>query len=84
LVVQRLLQYLRKWVSVRQAQVELAMKVSRRPVVATVTRLNSMQERGKIRTLQVRQPKGISSDEFFGRNNFDPSAQSEAKGRLQG
>ncbi len=28
--------------------------------------------------------KGISSDEFFGRNNFDPSAQSEAKNRLQG
>ncbi|KAI9656094.1 MAG: ADP-ribosylation factor GTPase activating protein, ER-Golgi transport [Trizodia sp. TS-e1964] len=28
--------------------------------------------------------KGISSDEFFGRNNFDPSAQREAKGRLQG
>ena len=28
--------------------------------------------------------KGISSDEFFGRNNFDPSAQAEAKQRLQG
>ncbi|KAF1812052.1 arf GTPase-activating protein [Eremomyces bilateralis CBS 781.70] len=28
--------------------------------------------------------KGISSDEFFGRNAFDPSAQAEAKGRLQG
>ncbi|KAI9720215.1 MAG: hypothetical protein M1812_003033 [Candelaria pacifica] len=28
--------------------------------------------------------KGISSDEFFGRNNFDPSAQTEAKTRLQG
>jgi ADP-ribosylation factor GTPase-activating protein 2/3 len=28
--------------------------------------------------------KGISSDEFFGRNNFDPSAQAEAKDRLQG
>ncbi|KAL9633249.1 MAG: hypothetical protein Q9164_004810 [Protoblastenia rupestris] len=28
--------------------------------------------------------KGISSDEFFGRNNFDPNAQSEAKQRLQG
>ncbi|KAH0544270.1 hypothetical protein FGG08_001533 [Glutinoglossum americanum] len=28
--------------------------------------------------------KGISSDEFFGRNNFDPSAQSEARSRLQG
>ena len=28
--------------------------------------------------------KGISSDEFFGRNNFDPSAQTEAKSRLQG
>ena len=28
--------------------------------------------------------KGISSDEFFGRNNFDPAAQSEAKTRLQG
>lgn len=28
--------------------------------------------------------KGISSDEFFGRNNFDPSAAAEAKGRLQG
>lgn len=28
--------------------------------------------------------KGISSDEFFGRNNFDPSAQTEAKQRLQG
>ncbi len=28
--------------------------------------------------------KGISSDEFFGRNNFDPTAQAEAKGRLQG
>ena len=28
--------------------------------------------------------KGISSDEFFGRNNFDPSAQSEAKQRLSG
>ena len=28
--------------------------------------------------------KGISSDEFFGRNNFDPSAASEAKSRLQG
>ncbi|KAK5081227.1 ADP-ribosylation factor GTPase activating protein, ER-Golgi transport [Lithohypha guttulata] len=28
--------------------------------------------------------KGISSDEFFGRNAFDPSAQSEAKTRLQG
>lgn len=28
--------------------------------------------------------KGISSDEFFGRNTFDPSAQAEAKQRLQG
>ncbi|EXJ83258.1 hypothetical protein A1O1_06877 [Capronia coronata CBS 617.96] len=28
--------------------------------------------------------KGISSDEFFGRNAFDPSAQAEAKNRLQG
>ncbi|KAG8531695.1 uncharacterized protein KY384_003327 [Bacidia gigantensis] len=28
--------------------------------------------------------KGISSDEFFGRNNFDPNAQTEAKDRLQG
>jgi ADP-ribosylation factor GTPase-activating protein 2/3 len=28
--------------------------------------------------------KGISSDEFFGRAAFDPSAQSEAKTRLQG
>ncbi|KAL9591867.1 MAG: hypothetical protein Q9179_007297, partial [Wetmoreana sp. 5 TL-2023] len=28
--------------------------------------------------------KGISSDEFFGRNNFDPSAAAEAKTRLQG
>ena len=28
--------------------------------------------------------KGISSDEFFGRNNFDPAAQTEAKTRLQG
>lgn len=28
--------------------------------------------------------KGISSDEFFGRNNYDPSAQTEARSRLQG
>ena len=28
--------------------------------------------------------KGISSDEFFGRAAFDPSAQAEAKTRLQG
>lgn len=28
--------------------------------------------------------KGISSDEFFGKGVFDPSAQSEAKTRLQG
>ncbi|KAI5776366.1 hypothetical protein EDC01DRAFT_683001 [Geopyxis carbonaria] len=28
--------------------------------------------------------KGISSDEFFGRDQFDPQAQSEAKSRLQG
>ncbi|KAI4128030.1 MAG: hypothetical protein LQ338_002921 [Usnochroma carphineum] len=28
--------------------------------------------------------KGISSDEFFGRNHFDPSAAAEAKNRLQG
>ncbi|KAL8988889.1 MAG: hypothetical protein Q9177_002099 [Variospora cf. flavescens] len=28
--------------------------------------------------------KGISSDEFFGRNNFNPSAAAEAKTRLQG
>lgn len=28
--------------------------------------------------------KGISSDEFFGRNAFDPSSQAEAKTRLQG
>jgi ADP-ribosylation factor GTPase-activating protein 2/3 len=28
--------------------------------------------------------KGISSDEFFGRAAFDPSAQTEAKSRLQG
>lgn len=28
--------------------------------------------------------KGISSDEFFGRAAFDPSAQQEAKSRLQG
>ncbi|KAF2836045.1 putative ARF GTPase activator [Patellaria atrata CBS 101060] len=27
--------------------------------------------------------KGISSDEFFGRNNFDPAAQAEAKRQLQ-
>lgn len=27
--------------------------------------------------------KGISSDEFFGRNNYDPASQAEAKGRLQ-
>ncbi len=28
--------------------------------------------------------KGISSDEFFGRGNYDANAQSEAKTRLQG
>lgn len=28
--------------------------------------------------------KGISSDEFFGKGTFDPNAQAEAKGRLQG
>jgi ADP-ribosylation factor GTPase-activating protein 2/3 len=28
--------------------------------------------------------KGISSDEFFGRNNFDPSANAQAKERLSG
>lgn len=28
--------------------------------------------------------KGISSDEFFGRKDFDPAAQTEAKQRLQG
>ncbi|KIX05480.1 uncharacterized protein Z518_06352 [Rhinocladiella mackenziei CBS 650.93] len=28
--------------------------------------------------------KGISSDEFFGRAQYDPSAQAEAKSRLQG
>ncbi|KAG9776039.1 ArfGap-domain-containing protein, partial [Aureobasidium melanogenum] len=28
--------------------------------------------------------KSISSDEFFGRNSFDPNAQAEAKTRLQG
>lgn len=28
--------------------------------------------------------KGISSDEFFGRNNYDPASQNEAKTRLQG
>ncbi|CAJ2512354.1 Uu.00g053690.m01.CDS01 [Anthostomella pinea] len=28
--------------------------------------------------------KGISSDEFFGKGSFDPSAQAEAKTRLQG
>ncbi|KAL1887628.1 ADP-ribosylation factor GTPase activating protein, ER-Golgi transport [Ceratocystis pirilliformis] len=28
--------------------------------------------------------KGISSDEFFGKGAYDPSAQSEAKSRLQG
>jgi ADP-ribosylation factor GTPase-activating protein 2/3 len=28
--------------------------------------------------------KGISSDEFFGKGAFDPTAQSEAKNRLQG
>lgn len=28
--------------------------------------------------------KGISSDEFFGRNHFDPNAQAEAKTRLHG
>lgn len=28
--------------------------------------------------------KGISSDEFFGRNQFDPNMQAEAKTRLQG
>lgn len=28
--------------------------------------------------------KGISSDEFFGRASYDPSAQAEAKTRLQG
>lgn len=27
--------------------------------------------------------KGISSDEFFGRDKFDPAAQAEAKARLQ-
>lgn len=28
--------------------------------------------------------KGISSDEFFGREQFDPTAQAEAKSRLSG
>jgi ADP-ribosylation factor GTPase-activating protein 2/3 len=28
--------------------------------------------------------KGISSDEFFGRNAYDPQASQEAKQRLQG
>ena len=28
--------------------------------------------------------KGISSDEFFGKGSYDPSAQAEAKTRLQG
>ena len=30
------------------------------------------------------QQKGIGSDEFFGRASYDPQAQQEAKGRLQG
>ncbi|KAI1853228.1 hypothetical protein JX265_000274 [Neoarthrinium moseri] len=49
------------------------------PVKAAVEDDDEKYARNKFGT-----QKGISSDEFFGRGNFDSNAQSEAKNRLQG
>jgi len=49
------------------------------PVKATAADNSDNYARSKFGT-----QKGISSDEYFGRGNFDANAQSEAKTRLQG
>lgn len=47
-------------------------------------KLTSLDDTEKYARGKFGSQKGISSDEFFGRNHFDPSAQAEAKSRLQG
>jgi ADP-ribosylation factor GTPase-activating protein 2/3 len=59
-------------------------KLLRRTAV-TETRANGVLDDGeKYARSKFGNQKGISSDEFFGRGNFDSNAAAEAKGRLQG
>ncbi len=48
------------------------------------SRLTNLDDAEKFAREKFGGQKGISSDEFFSRNTFDPSAQAEAKTRLQG
>ena len=52
--------------------------------IATPQLTRSSDDTEKYARQKFGSQKGISSDEFFGRANFDPSAQSEAKQRLEG
>lgn len=53
-----------------------------RTILKLITNLDADDEQYARETFGTQ--KGISSDEFFGRNAFDPSQQAEAKTRLQG
>ena len=59
------------------------LNINRRPQILENTHL-TLDDDEKYARQKFGTQKGISSDEFFGRNNFDPSAQTEAKQRLQG
>jgi len=48
------------------------------------SRTNPPDDSNKFAREKFGSQKGISSDEFFGRDSFNPSAQAEAKSRLQG
>lgn len=50
----------------------------------STTRSTTQDESEQYARQKFGQQKGISSDEFFGRATFDPSAQAEARTRLQG
>ncbi|KAI9851074.1 MAG: ADP-ribosylation factor GTPase activating protein, ER-Golgi transport [Thelocarpon superellum] len=50
---------------------------------ATASSKASAEEQESYARQKFGNQKGISSDEFFGRNIFDPSAQAEARTRLQ-
>ncbi|KAH8690768.1 putative ARF GTPase activator [Talaromyces proteolyticus] len=59
--------------------------IAKKPGFGAVAPARSANDDAELEQTRTRfgTQKGISSDEFFGRDKFDPSAQAEAKSRLQ-
>ena len=60
------------------------LKVRSIPSLSIQTLTPATDESERYARERFGQQKGIGSDEFFGRASYDPTAQQEAKGRLQG